>query len=238
MTRAAQASAGPIPAYLAELRSTLHGSRRRVEDMLREARHGLEDTAEAYEADGMAAGEAARAAVEEFGTVAEIAPDYQVELAATATKRSLLFFALLVPAGNVMAWLQWREAPPLAHQPPPGTWILSLATDLIAWTVVGASLLGVLAMTFGAGRFVFRPAFARAAATAIFTVLVTTFVSGLALTFMFASARGIQPAELATELPGIGYLVAWVGLTWCGIRCLRTGRHAERLRDRAPVYAG
>ncbi|HEY1177119.1 MAG TPA: permease prefix domain 1-containing protein [Phytomonospora sp.] len=236
MTRAI-ARTDAIPAYLAELRSSLTGSRRRVDDLLREARHGLEDSAEAYEADGADAAEAARLAVEEFGPVAAVAPGYQVELAATVTRRSLLFLGLLVPAGNVMAWLQWRDAPPLAHEPPPGTWLLALSVDLIAWTVVAAAVLGTLALHFGSRRFEFRPIFARAAATAIFTVLATTSTSGLALTFMFASARGVGADVLATELPGIGYLVAWTALTWCGVRCLRSGRRAQALRDEALAYA-
>jgi len=237
MTRSALVHAHPIAAHLGELRSSLRGSRRRIDDMLREARHGLEDSAEAYVAEGADPVEAERMAVEEFGPVGAVAPGYQVELAASVTRRSLLFLGLLVPMGNIMAWLQWRDAPPLAHEPPPGTWVLSLSVDLIAWTVVLAAVLGTIALRFGSKWFEFRPVFAQAAATAIFTILVTTFVSGLALTYMFASARGVGVEVLAAELPGVGYLVAWSTLTWCGFRCLRAGRRARLLRDEASAYA-
>lgn len=219
----------PIADHLAAMRAALLGSRRRVDDLLREARHGMEDAAEAFEADGVSPAEAARMAVADFGTVAEVAPDYQVELAAGVTRRALLFLALLTPVGNIAAWFTWRDAPPLTHTPIPGTFQLAAAMDVLSWTISVASLLGALAVTVGGRWIAFRPSWAATAGISIFATLGVTMVLGMVLTVLFAAARGVAPYDMVPDPGNLGYLAAWGALLWAGTRCLRSGRRALRL---------
>ncbi|GLZ80889.1 hypothetical protein Afil01_56960 [Actinorhabdospora filicis] len=219
----------PIAEHLSAMRAALLGSRRRVDDLLREARHGMEDAAEAFEADGVSPPEAARMAVADFGTVAQVAPDYQVELAAGVTRRALLFLALLTPVGNITAWFTWHDAPPLTHAPLPGTFQLATAMDVLSWTVTIASVLGALAVTVGGRWIAFRPSWAAAAGISIFTMLTLTMTLGFALTVLFAAARDLPPYGMVPDPGNLGYLAAWGALLWTGTRCLRSGRRALRL---------
>lgn len=219
----------PIAAHVDAMRVALHGSRRRVDDLMREARDGMEDAAEAFEADGATRAEAARMAVADFGTVAQVAPDYQVELAAGVTRRALLFLALLTPVGNLTAWFTWRDAPPLLHDPVPGTFQLAAFMDALSWTVTVASVLGALAVTVGGRWVAFRPSWAAAAGMSIFAMLLLTVACGLALTVLFAAARGVTSIDMTPNLGSLGYMTAWGALLWAGVRCLRTGLWARRL---------
>ncbi|MEV4758054.1 permease prefix domain 1-containing protein [Micromonospora sp. NPDC049559] len=127
--------------HLRALGGRLTGPGRRRSDLLREARHGLEDAVSAYLAAGLDPEAAQRRAVAEFGTPAELAPAYQAELAAGALRslaaRTSLVSLLLVAKADVM----WRGAPWTGSRPSTGYLLLAAALDLV-WLVIG--LLGVL----------------------------------------------------------------------------------------------
>src|SRR5207244_7286136 len=86
-----------VDRYVAGLGAALRGPRRVKADLLVEARDSLVDAAEAYRAEGATQAEADRQAVAEFGTLAEIVPAYQAELAVAQGRRTALLIALALP---------------------------------------------------------------------------------------------------------------------------------------------
>jgi hypothetical protein len=97
--QAALADAGrvqPIDSYLADLGRALRGPRRMKADLLAEALGSLEDATERYRSTGFDATQAQRRAVDEFGEVRRVAPQYQAELGLHQVRRTaLLVFAVL-----------------------------------------------------------------------------------------------------------------------------------------------
>jgi hypothetical protein len=100
-----------IEEYVDSLDRRLTGPRRVKQDMLAEARDSLVDAAEAYEAGGLAPGDAQARAVAEFGAVGPIAGAYQRELAATVGRRLALLVALYPIGAILLSDLMWRGAP-------------------------------------------------------------------------------------------------------------------------------
>jgi hypothetical protein len=101
----------PIEDYVDGLAAALRGPRRARREMVTEARHSLLDAAEALADSGVAAVEAERRAVAEFGTLAEVVPGYQAELAVAAGRRTALWIALVLPVVNLLAPLMWWDSP-------------------------------------------------------------------------------------------------------------------------------
>ncbi|MGW4128952.1 permease prefix domain 1-containing protein [Amycolatopsis japonica] len=95
-----------IEAYLGELRTRLDGPASAKRDLLREARDGLNDAADAYRDGGWSEHEAQRRAVHDFGPVHLIARDYQAELGMHSGTRTLWKLILGVP----MMQLAWEFA--------------------------------------------------------------------------------------------------------------------------------
>ncbi|MFE6906547.1 permease prefix domain 1-containing protein [Streptomyces erythrochromogenes] len=109
--------ADPIEAHVAELAAVLRGAEREKERMLAELREGLLDAAAELAPGGEPGHEAAREAVRRFGSVAELAPDFQRELtvvqARHTSRRILLLAPLLLPC-----WYLLAAAGPTAHRLP------------------------------------------------------------------------------------------------------------------------
>jgi hypothetical protein len=127
-----------IDEYVCHLDRALRGPRRLKHDVLTEARHSLIDSAAAYRDDGLPAAEAERRAVAEFGTVGQLAGDYQAELAAAATRsltgRVVLVWLLLLTCAD----LTWRGAPWSGPQPSSSYLLLS---GSVTWLWVCSGLL-------------------------------------------------------------------------------------------------
>ncbi|WP_410656267.1 permease prefix domain 1-containing protein [Amycolatopsis sp. lyj-112] len=92
-----------IEAYLGDLRARLDGSASAKRDLLREARDGLNDAADAYREGGWSELDAQRRAVADFGPVAVIAQGYQAELGMHSGTRTLWKLILGVPLMQ-LAW--------------------------------------------------------------------------------------------------------------------------------------
>ncbi|MFI9453022.1 permease prefix domain 1-containing protein [Amycolatopsis sp. NPDC052450] len=92
-----------IESYLGELRSRLDGPASAKRDLLREARDGLNDAADAYRDGGWSEHDAQRRAVADFGPVHLIARDYQAELGMHSGTRTLWKLILGVPLMQ-LAW--------------------------------------------------------------------------------------------------------------------------------------
>ncbi|KJK53914.1 permease prefix domain 1-containing protein [Streptomyces sp. NRRL F-4428] len=104
----------PIEAHVAELAAVLRGTDRAKTRMLAELREGLLDAAAELAPGREPDDEAAREAVRQFGSVAELAPGFQHELTLVQARhtsgRILLLAPLLLPCWYVLA-----AAGPTAH---------------------------------------------------------------------------------------------------------------------------
>jgi hypothetical protein len=142
-----QPVAGPIDAYVDGLAAALRGPRRTRAEMITEARHSLQDAACAFADAGLSAAEAEDRAVAEFGTLREVAPAYQAELAAQQGRRTATWIALALPLINVLAPLMWWDSPWGTDNATHLYWVLVdhfmytsfLASGVAALVVVGFS---------------------------------------------------------------------------------------------------
>jgi hypothetical protein len=88
----------PIGEHLAALAAALRGPARAKARMLTEAHGGLLDAAAGLAGSAGTDDDAARGAVRQFGTVAEVAPAFQQELTVLQARRTAAAVAVTVPA--------------------------------------------------------------------------------------------------------------------------------------------
>lgn len=119
--------AGVIDDYVTTLAAALRGPRRTRRDMLTEVRDGLIDAAEALEAAGLSRSQAERAAVAEFGSVEEVAPEYQEELVANQGRRLAVLLFLGFPLITLIWSVVWRIFPAGLSVSSVPWWFLPLA---------------------------------------------------------------------------------------------------------------
>lgn len=98
----------PVGAHVAALAATLHGPAKLRASLLVEARDGLEDAVESLCADGLSRDDARSRAVADFGTVHELAPRYQEELAAAQSRRTATLIAVTFPA-LILVWTLLKQ---------------------------------------------------------------------------------------------------------------------------------
>ncbi len=142
---------GAIEAYVSQLDRSLAGGRRGAKaDLLAEARDSLIDAAEAYEASGLPGPEAERRAVNEFGSIAEIAPAYQAEIGLAQGRRTAVL-TLAVFLAQPPVWDLWSLIEGPTDEAARGGF--SLLDDVASWlgaaTMVAAAV-AVLATGVGA----------------------------------------------------------------------------------------
>jgi hypothetical protein len=217
-------STDPIAMHISALEVALRGPRRTRRDMICEARAGLRDAATAYRDGGLPADQAAIRAVRDFGTVGEVAPDFQDELTARQGRWSALLFALAFP-GMMLAWdlfwaLGWtsRQAGPAA----PVVGVLSSVEDTVTLVVAAAAVL-MLAVTFR--RSV--PAHRIARAIGVTGVTGALLCGGLALAMNLTSTD--QAGGFVVTNPGaigayVGSAVVMLLIIWQALRTLRVAR--------------
>jgi hypothetical protein len=217
-------TADPIAKHLSALAGALRGPRRTRRDMISEARAGLWDAAAAYREGGLPADQAAMAAVRDFGTVGEVAPEFQHELTAQQGRWSALLFALVFP-GMMLAWdlfwsLDWtrRTAGPAT----PAVRVLSTVEDT-ATLVIGAAALALLAATFHRSVPVHR----LTRAIGLTGVTGAVLCGGLALAMNIAGTHktaAYMVAHPASIVPYPGSAVMLLLLVWQSVRTLRVAR--------------
>lgn len=198
-TQAMQTS--PITAYVHAVRRSLHGPRRARIDMVEELTDGLRDAAEAHRQSGLTRVDAEQRAVNESGTVAEVAAAMQPELVAKQGRRTAMLLGLGMP-GLVLLWdVPWKLGGPWSAATPHATLVLS---DIVTWIgiCVGAvGLLAVLGLSLGA-----RFSIPVGAVTRWLGVL-----GALALAFTMVASIGMGFAN-PTEAMG-AFMSSWIGLT-------------------------
>lgn len=224
-------NAGPIDEYVASMRHALRGPGGAKRDLLTEARDSLLDAAEAYEGEGLPRTEAERLAVADFGTVPEVAPGFQEELAVSQGRRTAALLFLSVPLTALMWAVIWRmfpESPHAAEIKPVWFGPLARVVDLLQ---LGVGVVGAAALVaFGVGvRRVRRPV-PLARWLGVFVWIETSLVGALGLV-LAAAARG--PEGFAEYPPGVAAaLISDLVAVWqlySATRCLRCTRAASAL---------
>ncbi|MCO1660146.1 permease prefix domain 1-containing protein [Pseudonocardia humida] len=216
----------PLDAHLAELDRSLRGPARARRDIVREARDGLDDAADAYRRGGVDPHTAARLAVRDFGPVAEIAPLYQDELAAGQGRRTALLLAIALPALMVGWDFVWQSGLAPGPPAPAAVKVLARVQDVAATTIAAVSGL-LVALTFRRTR---SPR--RVAAAAMVTSMVAVVVCGgsaIAMNLVNASEAWLrfttQPVGLSAYVVSLGVMVL---LNVSALRTLRTLRAARK----------
>ncbi|GAA1555340.1 hypothetical protein GCM10009827_090190 [Dactylosporangium maewongense] len=227
-----------IDAYVTSLGAALRGPRAAKRELLTEVRDSLHDAAAHHESAGLPAPAAARLAVDEFGTVRELAADYQRELALLQARRTALLVAGAVAAQQVISEVAWRSAATgWSWQPSWGYMVLARTVDYAGYSVV---LLGLLAaVACGAGsRFVsVGGGFARATGMAAigvcaFFVLGGAALSALSPTWHATTSASLSPPALAAAVITTATPV-W--MVYSGLRCLRAAAPTRSALGRHPV---
>jgi len=195
-----------IDAYVAELDGALRGPRRAKADLLAEARDSLVDAAEAYDRRGVGRAVAERRAVREFGTVDEIAPEYQTELALAQGRRTALLVFVVVGLQYLISEQAVRsgvfDGP---RRPGPGYALLAHTVDWLGIGTILGALLAVLACGVGVRYLGTRRRLVRAVGVFALSAYGFFAVAGMLLTLLNPAARAM--------LPSFGG-VAWVAVFW------------------------
>ncbi|MFD8823190.1 hypothetical protein ACFV1C_12630 [Streptomyces sp. NPDC059605] len=143
----------PIEAHVAELAAVLHGPARVKSRMVTEFREGLVDAASDFSRGPESDRDAARRAVHEFGTVAEIAPSFQRELTIAQARHTARTVALVAPLLLMCWYLAQAWDGSTGHRLPDPVPLLvahlggvAASASLLAAAALGAT--GVLARRF------------------------------------------------------------------------------------------
>ncbi|WP_326766771.1 permease prefix domain 1-containing protein [Streptomyces sp. NBC_01591] len=112
------AGADPIDAHIADLTAALHGPVRAKSRMVTELREGLIDAARDLSSGREPDHHAARQAVREFGTVAEIVPSFQRELTIAQARHTARRVMLIVPLLLVCWYMAQTWDGSTGHRPP------------------------------------------------------------------------------------------------------------------------
>lgn len=211
-----------IDAYVDELGRRLQGPRRVKVDLLSEARDALFDAASAYERGGIVRPAAEARAVTEFGSVDEIGPLYQAELAFSQGRRTALslFFILMMQAA---AWnLVWPEIRPARPAEP--THLATAVSSAVGW-LAGIALIGSLIATLACGVGVRRLSGACGEvirATGTFALVVAVSLTALSSVLAVVSSRPESLLSLSVGLPWTlaFLLVPMASVAVSGRRCL------------------
>ncbi|MEV4895479.1 permease prefix domain 1-containing protein [Nonomuraea sp. NPDC055795] len=217
-----------IDDYVTDLGRALYGPTGPRRDMVVEARDSLVDTADAYEADGLAREEAERLAVQEFGSVEEIAPEYQSELTACAGRRlaGLLFVSVpLTALAWSMIWQVFPLDPSTWAQKPAWFGAISLALDLVQVAVGVGGGLSLLALGRGARLLPKARLVTRSLGGLVLAMLALTTILGMILTIGVKGPIGFTAYPPGVMVTVASYVLAGVQF-YCAVRCLRITRTA------------
>ena len=217
-------TADPVEAHVAALSRALHGPSRARHSMIREVRDGLHDAVAAHRAGGLDARDAATRAVEDFGTVGDVAPLLQEELTVRQCRLTALLVAVVFP-GMLGAWdLLWSNGmSSMSTEAPAIVVTLARAQDIVS-ALVAATAIALLLATFR-----------RAARARRITMLVgfaggagALLCGGMSVLMCLANPQSAphalaSPATLAAYSGSAVVLVLLVTLAVRTIRVARTG---------------
>jgi hypothetical protein len=212
----------PITSHVAALELALRGPHRTRQGMIAEARAGLLDAAEAYQAGGLPPEKAAVEAVREFGTVGEVAPSFQDELTARQGRWAAVQFAVVFPAMLVGWDLLWSSGL-VRRGPAAPEVVVSLARFLDMVNVfIGLAAVALLAATF------FRAVPPRWVARSVgLTGAIGAIACGgtsVAMNVAGGHSTVTMLTNPAAVTAGVASLVVLALIVWQSIRTLRVCR--------------
>lgn len=168
--------ADPRPDYLARLDAALVGPARTRRSLVQEAADHLDDATAALVAVGYDEDAAARRAVEEFGSVREVASAFQTTLAVASSRRTS-WLLLVVLGYQPFLWDSGLELASETHALRPDFWLVGALDAVIetggAITLIGAVVAIVLT---GIGNRWWAAGRATARASALFALVSCAFV--------------------------------------------------------------
>lgn len=203
-----------IEDYVSAVGSALCGPARVRADMLAEIRAALLDAAESHQRGGLAAAEARRAAVREFGSARRVAAGLQEVLALAHGWRTAAL--LLVVLGTqyttaaLLGWLGGWRAFWAGGEPGAGYLWLARATDVVGALAILAAVVPLVLLRRGLRYARIRPATVRTTALLVAVVVTVTSGCGVLLAVLPPSAGpAVTAAGVAgAALPSAAVLVA------------------------------
>ncbi|GIF50174.1 hypothetical protein DFJ67_2979 [Asanoa ferruginea] len=180
--------------------------------MLTEARDGLDDAVRDLREAGQPLAVAEHAAVAEFGTISQVAPAFQAELAASAARVFGLRVVAVFAVSAICSDLMWQGAPWTGPQPPTAYLALSAGVDWLGRLSVAAGFLGSVALWLATryGRPV-SPRLLRTATIALAAVLTLVAVSGITL---YGWSAEMWTAALTWPPMIVGGIAMTAAATW------------------------
>jgi hypothetical protein len=176
-----------IDGYVDTLAARLRGSRRLTDDVVTEVRDGLQDAARAYTDGGLPPAAAERRAVTEFGSVEELAAQFQRTVAVAQGRSTARLLALGMPLAVLVSGWGWRYLHPDsavgAMSNPPGDYHAAVSlVDLFGYGT--GAVFAVLWLLIGPmARWVVLPSWLpRATAGCALLFVGASTLAGLALT--------------------------------------------------------
>jgi hypothetical protein len=207
-----------IDEYVEALDRSLSGPTPIKRDLVREARHSLEDATEAYVDGGLDPGAAGIRAVADFGALDELVPTYQAELAAlsvrTLARRMAAVAAVLIAGADLM----WRGAPWTGPAPPAGYRALSASLDGL-WLLCGAGAVSALAFLSWRAR-TGRTTSVRAASTVTAALAAPLALAVVGAVTVYCWSVAIWEAAVTWPPMLAGLLAVAAAYVWLG-RALR-----------------
>ena len=209
-----------IDDYIGGLSARLVGPRRAKRDLLREARDGIVDAADAYADAGLDPTEAAGRAVADFGRYRQVVRPFQTELAVAQGRRTALAVAVAMPAVLLASRLMWPDP--------------SLLTRTFDVLQVTAAIMAVLTLAgYGWGSR-YLPA-GRLPAVTLLTRLtgvgVLAFVTAAALVGFAVFVWGLHAWPAAGSRPsvvvgGVALPLLLLAVARSALRCVRVSGRA------------
>jgi hypothetical protein len=169
--------ADPRPAYLARLDAALVGPAHTRRSLVREAADHLDDATDALVRAGHDEAAAARRAVADFGTVAEVAASFQTTLAVAASRRTA-WLLMIVLGCQPFLWDSGLNLSTESHHATrPDSWLVQ-ALDQVIEIGGGLMLAGALValVVTGIGNRWWLVGRSTARITGVFALVATAFV--------------------------------------------------------------
>ncbi|MBO2445559.1 hypothetical protein J4573_00500 [Actinomadura barringtoniae] len=231
-----------IVSYVSDLQRTLTGPQRLKKDLLAEARGSLEDAAEDYHEQGHSPAAAEELAVTDFGTIAQVAPGYQRELAMAQSGRTAWWLLVFVALQFIQSKITWKSTGAWdGHQPSDGWLLFNHVWGWGQMIILAAAALTALSFRIGV-RYIATPwrltPFVGAAALVILGVKLVVSAIFLIATPHLASGildQAHSGQYLLVALPFL--LVLWmlpnvyIGLS--AIRCVTSANKCDS--ELAPI---
>ena len=218
MTTASNAAESRLAAYLTEVAARLHGPYRRRSRILAELHDGLDEAIAEHARDGLAPDQATDAAIDGFGTPAEVAAAFAGELAVAYARRTLAWFIVTGPLVGIW-WLL------LLRPQPWRTGVTALLAAIPVLPLIGVAVATAIGTFATTGRLIrwLPEATPQRALSATIAVAALAFTADTALIALYAWSAA--PARLLGGVAVAASLTRMAGSAVTLRHALRGVRH-------------